>query len=60
MDRISSEFLWPSSESDESLNFRGATFVLQEAERLRAKQAKEDLEEFLLNHEEVNSTLKYR
>jgi len=33
---------------------------LQEEQRLRAKQAKEDLEDFLLTTEKINSTVKYR
>jgi len=35
-------------------------FVLQEEQRLKAKQAKEDLEDFLLTTEKINSTIKYR
>ena len=34
--------------------------LLQEEQRLRAKQAKEDLEDFLLTTEKINSTIKYR
>ena len=34
--------------------------LFQEEQRLRAKQAKEDLEDFLLTTEKINSTIKYR
>ena len=34
-------------------------FFLQEEQRLRLKQAKEDLEQFLLNHDKMNSSIKY-
>jgi len=33
--------------------------TLQEEARLRAKQAKEDLEKFLLSHEKMTSSVKY-
>lgn len=33
---------------------------LQENERLRVKQAKEDLEKFLLTTDKINSAIKYR
>lgn len=32
---------------------------LKEEQRIRAKQAKEDLEQFLLNSDKMNSTIKY-
>jgi len=34
--------------------------LLQEEQRLRAKQAKEDLEDFLLTTEKIHSSIKYR
>jgi len=34
--------------------------VLQEEQRLRAKQAKEDLEDFLLTTDKIHSNIKYR
>ena len=33
---------------------------VQEEQRLRAKKAKEDLEEFLMNNSKMNSSVKYR
>ena len=35
------------------------SFCLQEEQRLRLKQAKEDLEQFLLSHDKMNSNIKY-
>ena len=32
---------------------------VQEEQRIRAKQAKEDLEQFLLNNDKMNSSVKY-
>ena len=32
----------------------------KEEQRLRMKQAKEDLEQFLMHHEKMTSTVKYR
>ena len=33
--------------------------AVQEEQRIRAKQAKEDLEQFLLNNDKMNSSVKY-
>ena len=42
------------------LHTRGDMFVgVQEEQRIRAKQAKEDLEQFLLNNDKMNSSVKY-